>query len=141
MTPPPINEASNRQRTALRLVFMGTPDFAVPALAALIDAGHEILRAYSQPPRRAGRGQKERSSPVHTFAERHGIEVRTPTKLGDGPEQKAFAALNADAAVVIAYGLMLPQRILDATTCGGRKRRLSSTLSFGMSSELSPPDV
>jgi len=118
MTPPRINEASNRQRTALRLVFMGTPDFAVPALAALIDAGHEILCAYSQPPRRAGRGQKERSSPVHTFAERHGIEVRTPTKLGDGPEQKAFAALNADAAVVIAYGLMLPQCILDAPRLG-----------------------
>lgn len=118
MTPPPTSRADNGQRTPLRLVFMGTPDFAVPALAALIDAGHEILCAYSQPPRRAGRGQKERPSPVHTYAAENGIMVRTPKTLRDDAAQAEFDALGADAAVVIAYGLILPQAILDAPRLG-----------------------
>ena len=102
----------------MRLVFMGTPDFAVPALAALIDAGHEIACVYSQPPRPAGRGQKARPSPVHAFAAGRGIEVRTPASLKDKAAQAAFAALDADAAVVAAYGLILPQAILDAPRYG-----------------------
>jgi methionyl-tRNA formyltransferase len=97
---------------------MGTPDFAVPALAALIAAGHDIACVYSQPPRRAGRGQKERPSPVHAYAEEHGIEVRTPVSLRDTAEHVRFGDLGADAAVVTAYGLILPQTILDAPRLG-----------------------
>ena len=104
--------------TKLRLVFMGTPDFSVPALKALLDAGHDVLAVYSQPPRKSGRGQKLTPSPVHAFAESQGIEVRTPLSLKDLDEQKAFAALNADAAVVVACGLILPQAILDAPKMG-----------------------
>lgn len=102
----------------MRLVFMGTPDFAVPALAALIEAGHEVVCVYSQPPRPAGRGQKERPSPVHAYAAAHGIEVRTPAKLKDAAAQEAFAALDTDLAIVAAYGLILPQEILDAPARG-----------------------
>ena len=102
----------------LRLVFMGTPDFSVPALKALIDAGHEIVAVYSQPPRKSGRGQKLTPSPVHAFAEARGIDVRTPISLKTEEAQQAFAALNADAAVVVAYGLILPQAILDAPKRG-----------------------
>lgn len=102
----------------LRLVFMGTPDFSVPALKALIDAGHEIVAVYSQPPRKSGRGQKLTPSPVHAFAETQGIEVRTPISLKTEEAQQAFTALNADAAVVVAYGLILPQAILDAPKRG-----------------------
>ncbi len=102
----------------MRLVFMGTPDFAVPALDALIAAGHEVVCVYSQPPRPAGRGHKERPSPVHAFAEARGIEVRTPASLKDPDAQAAFAALDADAAVVAAYGLILPKAILDAPKRG-----------------------
>jgi len=102
----------------LRLVFMGTPDFSVPALKALIDAGHEIAAVYSQPPRKSGRGQKLTPSPVHAYAEAQGIEVRTPVSLKTEEAQQAFAALNADAAVVVAYGLILPQAILDAPKRG-----------------------
>ena len=97
---------------------MGTPDFAVPALAALIEAGHEILCAYSQPPRRAGRGQKERVSPVFAYAAENGIAVRTPKTLRDKTLQMEFAALGADAAIVSAYGLILPRPILDAPRLG-----------------------
>ena len=104
--------------TKLRLVFMGTPDFSVPALKALIDAGHEIVAVYSQPPRKSGRGQKLTPSPVHAFAEAQGIEVSTPVSLKTEEAQQAFAALNADAAVVVAYGLILPQAILDAPKSG-----------------------
>ncbi len=118
MTPPPTNRADNGQRTSLRLVFMGTPDFAVPALEALIEADHDIVCVYSQPPRRAGRGQKERLSAVHAFAEARGIEVRTPITLRDETEHTAFAAFGADAAIVIAYGLILPQAILDTPRLG-----------------------
>ena len=102
----------------LRLVFMGTPDFSVPALKALIDAGHEIAAVYSQPPRKSGRGQKLTPSPVHAYAEAQGIEVRTPVSLKTEEAQQAFAALNADAAVVVAYGLILPQAIVDAPKRG-----------------------
>ncbi|HUT48272.1 MAG TPA: methionyl-tRNA formyltransferase [Alphaproteobacteria bacterium] len=102
----------------LRLVFMGTPDFAVPSLNALIAAGHEVVCAYCQPPRRSGRGQKEKPQPVHAAAAAHGIPVRTPTSLKDVDTQAAFAALKADAAVVAAYGLLLPKPILDAPRLG-----------------------
>ena len=102
----------------MRLVFMGTPDFAVETLKALIGAGHEILCVYSQPPRPAGRGMAERPSPVHAFAAAQGIEVRTPLSLKDPEEQARFAALKADAAVVVAYGLILPKPVLDAPRLG-----------------------
>jgi methionyl-tRNA formyltransferase len=102
----------------MRIAYMGTPDFAVSALAALIDAGHDIVCVYAQPPRPAGRGQKPRPSPVQKFAEDQAIEVRTPTSLKDLSEQDAFAALNLDVAVIAAYGLILPQAILDAPRLG-----------------------
>ena len=102
----------------LRLVFMGTPDFSVSALKSLIDAGHHVIAVYSQPPRKSGRGQKLKPTPVHAYAESLGIEVRTPVSLKAEDEQRAFAALQADAAVVVAYGLILPKAILDAPKLG-----------------------
>lgn len=102
----------------LRIAFMGSPDFAVPVLAALVEAGHEVACVYSQPPRPAGRGKKLRPTPVHQWAEAHGLDVRTPRSLKKAPEQDAFAALSLDAAVVVAYGLILPQEILDAPRLG-----------------------
>ncbi|WP_046899767.1 MULTISPECIES: methionyl-tRNA formyltransferase [Gluconobacter] len=103
----------------MRLIFMGTPDFAVPALHALMAAGHEIVAVYTQPPRPAGRGKAVRRSPVHEAAEAAGIEVRTPARVRrDETEHEAFAALNADAAVVAAYGLILPKAMLDAPRLG-----------------------
>ncbi len=117
MTPPTDDTATSR-RAPLRLVYMGTPDFAVPALKSLIEAGHQIICVYSQPPRRAGRGQKERPSAVHAFAESHGIPVQTPKSLRDPDAQAAFTALDLDAAVVAAYGLILPPAILDAPRLG-----------------------
>jgi methionyl-tRNA formyltransferase len=102
----------------MKLVFMGTPEFAVVTLQALVAAGHEIAAVYSQPPRPAGRGQNLRPSPVHEFAASKGIEVRTPHSLKSVDEQKSFAALKTDAAVVVAYGLLLPQAILDAPRFG-----------------------
>lgn len=102
----------------LRLAFMGTPEFAVPALQALYDAGHEIVAVYSQPPRRAGRGKKLSPSPVQQTAEKLELEVRTPVSLKGAEEQQAFAELNLDAAVVAAYGLILPQAILDCPKMG-----------------------
>lgn len=102
----------------MRIIFMGTPDFAVPTLDALVNAGHQVVAAYSQPPRPAGRGKKLQLSPVHLAAEAHGIEVRTPVSLKGADEQAAFAALNADIAVVAAYGLILPQAVLDAPRLG-----------------------
>jgi len=104
--------------TRLTLAFMGTPEFACPALAALIDAGHRIAAVYSQPPRPAGRGQQEQPSPVQRLAEHHGLEVRTPAKLRSESEQAAFQALGLDAAVVVAYGLILPKPILEAPRLG-----------------------
>jgi len=102
----------------LRIAFMGSPDFAVPVLAALAAAGHEIVCVYSQPPRPAGRGKKLRPTPVHQWADANGIEVHTPRSLKKAPEQEAFAALDLDAAIVVAYGLILPQEILDAPRLG-----------------------
>ncbi|WP_338551112.1 methionyl-tRNA formyltransferase [Roseovarius phycicola] len=102
----------------MRIVFMGTPDFSVPVLDALLDAGHEIAAVYCQPPRPAGRGKKDRPSPVQARAEALGLDVRHPVNLKDEAAQAEFAALNADVAVVVAYGLILPQAILDAPTRG-----------------------
>ena len=103
----------------MRVIFMGTPEFAVPALAALVEAGHEVLAAYTQPPRPGGRRGKELTpSPVHKEAKMRGIEVRHPAALKGSEEQAAFAALGADIAVVAAYGLLLPQAILDAPRLG-----------------------
>jgi methionyl-tRNA formyltransferase len=102
----------------LKLVFMGTPDFSVPILESLLDAGHQVVAVYSQPPRPAGRGHKEQLSPVHAFAHQRGIPVHTPKSLKSPEEQQAFAALGADAAVVAAYGLILPQAVLDAPRLG-----------------------
>ena len=101
-----------------RLAFMGTPDFAVPTLTALIEAGHEIAAVYTQPPRAAGRGKRPRPSPVQIVAESHGIEVRTPARLKDAAAQAAFAVLDLDAAVVVASGLILPPPILAAPRLG-----------------------
>jgi methionyl-tRNA formyltransferase len=103
---------------ALRLAFLGTPDFAVPSLAELIAQGHEIAVVYSQPPRPKGRGLALEKSAVHRFAETAGLEVRTPASLKSADEQQAFAALDLDAAVVVAYGLLLPKAILDAPRLG-----------------------
>lgn len=103
---------------ALRIIFMGSPDFSVPVLAALIDAGHEVVRVYSQPPRPAGRGQKERPCPVHAHAAERGIDVRTPKTLRDEQASDDFEALQADVCVVVAYGLILPKRVLDAPRLG-----------------------
>ena len=102
----------------MKLVFMGTPDFAVVTLKALVAAGHEIAAVYSQPPRPAGRGQGLRPSPMQDHAAAQGIEVRTPLSLKSADEQKSFADLKADAAVVVAYGLLLPQAILAAPRFG-----------------------
>ena len=97
---------------------MGTPDFAVASLKALLDAGHEVACVYSQPPRPAGRGMSLKPSPVQAFAETRGLEVRHPTSLKSIEEQMRFAGLKADAAVVVAYGLLLPKAILDAPKFG-----------------------
>lgn len=102
----------------MRLAFMGTPDFAVPTLRALVEAGHEIAAVYSQPPRPAHRGKKLTPSPVHQLAEELGLEVRTPVSLKGEEEKAAFAALDLDACVVAAYGLILPRAVLDAPRHG-----------------------
>ncbi len=103
----------------MRLAFMGSPDFAVPALRALHAAGHEIAAIYAQPPRPAGRGQRETPCPVHREALALGLPVRTPARVRrDTAEHEAFAALDLDAAVVAAYGLILPKPMLDAPRRG-----------------------
>ena len=102
----------------MRIVFMGTPDFSVPVLEALVEAGHEIAAVYCQPPRPAGRGKKDRPSPVQAKAEVLGLEVRYPVSLKSPEAQAEFAALKADVAVVVAYGLILPQAVLNAPTHG-----------------------
>jgi methionyl-tRNA formyltransferase len=102
----------------MRIVFMGSPDFAVPSLDALVGAGHQIVAAYAQPPRPAGRGKAERRTAVHERAEELEIEVRTPRTLRDDDEQARFRALKPDLAVVAAYGLILPKPILDAPRAG-----------------------
>jgi len=102
----------------VRIAFMGTPDFAVPLLAGLLAAGHDIAAVYSQPPRPKGRGLAEEPSPVAKLAAAHGLEVRAPVSLRNEPEQQAFASLNLDAAVVAAYGLILPKVIFEAPRLG-----------------------
>ncbi len=102
----------------MRVVFMGTPDFSVPTLAALIEAGHEIVCVYSQPPRPAGRGHREQPSPVQAFAQSKGLDVRHPATLKDADAQAGFASLGADVAVVAAYGLLLPKAVLEAPRLG-----------------------
>lgn len=102
----------------MKIIFMGTPDFAVPTLDALVEAGHDIVAVYSQPPRPAGRGKKLMPSPVHARADALGLEVRTPESLRDKQVQAEFSALGADVAVVAAYGLILPQAVLDAPPLG-----------------------
>ncbi len=98
----------------MRIAFMGTPPFAVPTLAALHAAGHDIVAVYTQPPRPAQRGKKVQQSAVHDWAEAHGLPVRSPKSLKGADEQAEFAALNLDIAIVAAYGLILPPAILDA---------------------------
>ena len=102
----------------MRIIFMGTPDFSVPVLDALVEAGHDVAAVYCQPPRPAGRGKKDRPSPVQVRAEALGLNVRYPKSLKGEAEQSEFAALEADIAVVVAYGLILPQVILDAPKAG-----------------------
>ncbi|NBB23817.1 methionyl-tRNA formyltransferase [Porphyrobacter sp. SLTP] len=102
----------------MRIIFMGTPDFAVPALRALHTAGHEVVCVYTQPPRPAGRGKQLSPSPVQVAAEGLGLPVRSPVSLRNAEAHAAFAALNADVAVVAAYGLILPQPVLDAPVHG-----------------------
>ncbi len=102
----------------MRIVFMGTPEFSVPVLEAVADAGHQIVCVYTQPPRPAGRGQAERPSPVQARAEAMGVPVRHPKTLRTPEAQADFAGLKADVAVVVAYGLILPQAVLDAPARG-----------------------
>ncbi|MEC9345053.1 MAG: methionyl-tRNA formyltransferase [Pseudomonadota bacterium] len=102
----------------LRLAFMGTPDFAVPTLKAMVAVGHDVACVYCQPPRAAGRGKKPQESPVHKAALKLDLPVRTPLNFRDPADRDAFAALDLDAAVVAAYGLILPRAILDAPRLG-----------------------
>ena len=102
----------------MRLAFLGTPEFGLPAFEALLDAGHEVVRAWAQPPRPAGRGRRLRPSPVQAFAEANGIPVAVPASLRDPALQQEFAALRLDAAVTAAYGLLLPPAILAAPRFG-----------------------
>jgi len=102
----------------LRVIFMGTPEFSIPTLAEIINKGHEVVGVYSQPPRKAGRGGKVRKTPVHEFAESSGLEVFTPTSLKSEEQVEAFKALNADVAIVVAYGLLLPTPILKSCPYG-----------------------
>lgn len=102
----------------MRLAFMGTPDFAVPTLHALVEAGHEIVAVYSQPPRPAGRGKKDRKSAVHIAAEKLGLTVYTPASMKEEGAQATFEALALDVAVVVAYGQILKQRVLSAPQYG-----------------------
>ena len=101
----------------MKIVFMGTPDFAVPVLEKLINE-HEVVRVYTRAPKEAGRGNKLTKTPVHLLAEKNGIEVRTPQTLRNEEEQKKFAALQADIAVVAAYGLILPRAVIEAPKFG-----------------------
>ena len=103
---------------SLNLVFMGTPDFAIPCLESLLDAGHRISVVYTQPPRPAGRGQNQRNSPVHEFADAFGIEVRTPENLRNPGEQVDLATSRPDAIVVVAYGLILSPAVLKVPRLG-----------------------
>ena len=97
---------------------MGTPEFAVPTLTEIVSAGHEVVAVYTRAPKPAGRGQAERKSPIHLAAEGFGIPVRTPRSLRNEDERAAFAALDADVGIVVAYGLILPKPILEAPRLG-----------------------
>jgi methionyl-tRNA formyltransferase len=103
---------------SLRIAFMGTPEFAVPTLAEIVGAGHEVVAAYAQPPRAAGRGMADRKSPVQAFAEAAGIPVLTPVNFRADADRATFAGHAADAAVVVAYGLLLPAAVLEAPRLG-----------------------
>ncbi len=103
---------------SLRIVFMGTPEFSVPTLMEIVGQGHDVVACYTQPPRKAGRGMDERRSPVHDAAETLGIEVRAPASLKGEGERAALADLAPDVAVVVAYGLLLPQAVLDIPVHG-----------------------
>ena len=103
---------------SLRIVFMGTPDFSVPVLTEIVGQGHDVVACYSQPPRPAGRGMDLKKSPVHETAETFGIDVLTPVSLKDEEQQARFTAHNADVAVVVAYGLLLPKAVLEAPRYG-----------------------
>ncbi|MFL5127826.1 MAG: methionyl-tRNA formyltransferase [Microvirga sp.] len=102
----------------MRIIFMGSPEFAVPSLNALVEAGHDVVAAYCQPPRPAGRGKAERRTAVHERADELGIPVRTPKSLRDSDEQGEFCGFDADIAVVAAYGLILPKEILEGPKAG-----------------------
>src|SRR3954469_25956129 len=102
----------------MRIIFMGSPEFAVPSLEALVEAGHDVIAAYARPPRPAGRGKADRKTAVHERAEELGIPVMTPRTLRDPEEQARFRVLDADLAVVAAYGLILPPPILEAPKGG-----------------------
>ncbi|MEJ6708946.1 MAG: methionyl-tRNA formyltransferase [Amylibacter sp.] len=102
----------------MKVVFMGTPDFSVPILQGIVAAGHEVCAVYCQPPRPAGRGKKDRPSAVQVAAEALGLEVRFPVNFKDTADRAAFSALGADVGVVVAYGLILPQEMLDAPVKG-----------------------
>ena len=103
---------------SLTLAFMGTPEFAVPALEAVLKAGHRIALVLTQPPRKAGRGMAEQKSAVHRFAEQHGLPVATPRSLKEGSEQDRLRALKLDLAIVVAYGQILPRAVLDIPRLG-----------------------
>ncbi len=109
---------NEKSATSLRLVYMGTADFAVPALCALAKSRHEVIAVYTQPARPAGRGMQPRPSPIERTAAELGLSVRTPVTLKEKAEEEALGALNADLAVVAAYGLLLPQAILDIPRLG-----------------------
>jgi methionyl-tRNA formyltransferase len=102
----------------MKIIFMGTPDFAVPTLTEIVAAGHDVAAVYTRAPKPAGRGQAERKSPIHLAAEGFGIPVFTPRSLRNEAEQIVFAALDADVGIVVAYGLILPKPILDAPRLG-----------------------
>ena len=102
----------------MRIVFMGTPDFAVPVLGELIGQGHEIACVYTRPPMAGGRGMAERSSPIHALAQRFGLPIRHPRSLRDADVQAEFRSLDADVGVVVAYGMILPPDILEAPRLG-----------------------
>src|SRR5437868_4328333 len=119
--PSPARGEGNRAATVgdcLKIIFMGTPDFAVPTLTQIVSRGHEVVAVYTRAPKPAGRGQAERKSPIHLAAEGFGIPVRTPKSLRNDEAQAEFAALGADVGVVVAYGLILPKPILDAPRLG-----------------------
>jgi len=113
-----VTASSTTSAPRLRVAFLGTPEFSVPALEALLVAGYDIVAVYCQPPRPAGRGQKPRPSPVQSYAESQGLTVRTPKSLKSPEEQKNFTDLASDVAIVVAYGLILPAAILAAPKHG-----------------------